>query len=53
MLDHTGLAALNFRDRVIVFFCARIDGGSLYHSCFQICMGRLFSQIGTGDPDLQ
>ena len=53
VLDHTGLAALNFGDRVVVFCCTRVDVCSLYYGGFQIRMGRLFSQVGAGDPDLQ
>ena len=53
VLDHTGLSALNFGDRVVVFCCTRIDVGSLYYGGFEIRMCRLLSQIGAGDPDLQ
>ena len=53
VLDHTGLAALNFGDRIVIFCCTWIDVGSLYYGGLQIRMGRLFSQVGAGDPYLQ
>ena len=53
VLNHTGLSALNFGNRVVVFCCTRIYVGSLYDGGFQIRMGRFFSQVGPRDPDLQ
>lgn len=53
VLDDTGFAALNTGDAVLVILGAGINVHRLVDGGFQICLGCLPGEIGSGNFDLQ